>query len=72
MELENLGVIERKILGAMLILADNDNNVTASKLELAHAIGYKSSGGAITYAIKILERDNYLVKLDDRKYKLLV
>lgn len=74
MQLDNLGVVERKVLGALLIAADNNNNNTVkiSQNEIADLIGYKTGGGALTFAIKILERDNFLVCTDRSTYKLLV
>lgn len=74
MQLDNLGVIERKVLGAFLIMAEhtNGNIVKITTREIADCIGYKSGGGAISFAIKILERDNYLVRISRGKYKLLI
>lgn len=74
MQLDNLGVIERKVLGAFLIMAEhtNSNIVKITTTEIADCIGYKSGGGAISFAIKILERDNYLVRINRGKYKLLI
>ena len=74
MQLDNLGTIERKVLGALLIAADNNNDSTVkiSQNEIADLIGYKTSGGALTFAIKILERDNFLICTDRSTYKLLV
>lgn len=72
MQLDNLGTIERKVLGAMLIMADDNHIINATLKEIATAIGYKSSGGALTFAIKILEHNNYIVKTAERQYKLLI
>lgn len=74
LQLDNLGVVERKVLGAMLIIANNTNNntVKVSMNELADLIGYKTSGGALSFAIKILERDNFLICTDRSTYKLLI
>ena len=74
MQLDNLGIIERKVLGALLIIADNgsNNTVKVSMNEIANLIGYKTSGGALSFAIKILERDNFLVCTGRSTYKLLV
>lgn len=74
MQLDNLGTVERKVLGALLIIADgnNDNIIKASLKDIANLIGYKASGGALTFAIKILERDNFLICTDRSTYKLLV
>lgn len=73
LQLDNLGTIERKVLGALLVLADNSNNTVKVTLkEIADLIGYKSSGGALSFAVKILERDNYVVCVDRGIYKLLI
>lgn len=74
MQLDNLGTVERKVLGAMLIIANNtnSNNVKVSMNEIADLIGYKTSGGALSFAIKILERDNFLVCTGRSTYKLLI
>lgn len=74
MQLDNLGVIERKVLGALLVLADNSksNVVKTTMKNVADLIGYKSSGGALSFAFKILERDNYVVCVDKGTYKLLI
>lgn len=74
MQLDNLGTIERKVLGALLIATDNNNNNTVkiTQNEIADLIGYKTSGGALSFAIKILERDNFLICTGKSTYKLLV
>jgi hypothetical protein len=72
MQFDNLGVIERKVLGALLIMAREDNTVKTTYSKIAQTIGYKNAGGALSFAIKILERDNFIVKLDNGSYKLLV
>ena len=74
LQLDNLGVIERKVLGALLVLADNskNNTVKATMKEVADLIGYKSSGGALSFAFRILERDNYIVCVNRSTYKLLI
>jgi len=73
LQLDNLGIIERKVLGALIIMADNETKIAIAPLnDIADLIGYKTSGGAISFAIKILERDNYLVKISTSKYKILI
>jgi len=71
-QFDNLGTIERKVLGALIILADQNKIAYASLIDIADLIGYKKTGGALTFAIKILERDNYIVKIGQRKYKILI
>ncbi len=71
---ENLGVVERKVLGALILLADETNTAKATMAEIADKIGYKVAGGAITYAIRGLERDNFLVRNPHQRhtYRLLI
>ena len=72
MQLNNLGVIERKMLGALLILSDRDNMVSANLNQLAEQMNYKASGGALTFALKVLERDNYVIRTSKDSYVLLI
>ena len=67
-----MGVIEKKILGALLILANDDMEVKATFRDIAKIIGYKEVGGAMTFAIKLLEINNYINVLGKGKYKVLV
>lgn len=67
-----MGVIERKVIGAMLIMTDENNIAKVTLQDVADLIGYKKSGGALSFAIKILERDNYLVKIASQTYKILI
>ena len=72
MQLNNLGIIERKVLGSLLILENGNNESIAKNKDIADSMGYKQSGGDITFALKILERDNYIVRIAKNKYKILV
>lgn len=72
MQLNNLGVIERKVLGALFLLADENHIASCLLVDIADLMGYKTVGGALTFAIKILERDNYIIKLGNHKYQLLI
>lgn len=72
MNYNSLGVIEQKVLGALLILAEKDNVATATSELIAHTMGYKSSGGGVTFALKILEKDNFIIKIAHKKYKVLI
>jgi hypothetical protein len=47
-------------------------NVDASKKVIAQTMGYKSGGGAITFAIDALELKNYITKLGHTHYKVLL
>lgn len=72
MQFGNLGVVEKKVLGALVILANNNMIAKATATKIAETIGYKTSGGALTFALKILERDNFIVRTAKSTYKLLV
>jgi len=72
MFLNNLGVVERKVLGALLLLADENCIAKATKKEIADRMGYSQPGGTITYALRILQRDNYIVNPTARQYQILI
>lgn len=67
-----IGVIERKVLGALLTMSDDNGIVSTNLANLASRMGYKKSGGALTFAIKILENENYISKQDKQVYKVLI
>ena len=56
------------MLGAMLLLADDNMTVKASLTDLSIKAGYKATGGVQTYALEILERDNRIVKVGESKW----
>jgi hypothetical protein len=56
----NLRPIEKKVLGAMLILSDEDMNLKATMKNIATVMGYKEAGGALTFAIQALEMKNLI------------
>lgn len=68
----NLGTVEKKVLGALLMLANDNMEVETTLKEIAQKMGYKRTGGAITYAMQALEMKNYLVTSEQGKYKLLL
>jgi hypothetical protein len=70
--MRKLGVIEQKLLGSMLLLANDEGKLTANNTVLARKMGYKTSGGSITYAIKMLEINNYITKTNEGEYKVLI
>lgn len=72
MQFGNLGVVDKKVLGALIILSKEDNTVEATLKDIANVMGYKEVGGALTFAIRILERDNFIIKLGQGRYKLLI
>lgn len=67
----HLGVVERKVLGALLLMSGNDMTVKAKLIEIAHKMGYKDVGGVITYAIRSLDIKNY-ISTDNGKYTVLI
>lgn len=67
-----LGVVEKKVLGAMLSLADGDMEVRATLQQLANKMGYAAVGGAMTFAIKLLETHNHIRILGKRHYQVLL
>lgn len=72
MQFGNLGIVERKVLGALIIMANENKIAKVTMQDVADVIGYKAAGGALTFAIKILERDNFIVRTASRTYKLLI
>lgn len=68
----DIRIIESKVLGAMLILADDNMELEASNKKIAEIMGYKTSGGAITFAIDALEIKNYISRLGKWRYKVLL
>lgn len=68
----NLRTVEKKVLGAMLILADENMNVKTSLTKLAETMGYKKTGGALTFAIEALEMKNYITTIEKGHYKVLL
>lgn len=67
----NLRTIERKVLGALLVLSDNDMHVTANMKRIAQTMGYKQPGGAISFALQALEMKNFIT-IDENRYKVLL
>lgn len=73
MQFDNLGVVEKKVLKALMLMANDNNVVKTNMKDIAKAIGYKKPGGAITFALKILERDNFVARLpEDKTYEILI
>lgn len=67
-----LNTVEKKVLGALLILADEDMNAKANNEEIARVMGYKRGGGAITFALRILEMNNFIMTINRGAYKILL
>lgn len=72
MQTNNLGLIEKKVLGALIVIMDENNIAKATLKDIASIMGYKDSGGAMSFALKVLERDNFLVRQDQSLYKILI
>ena len=70
--MRELEVVERKVLGALMILSEEDGRVKASHNEIAEKMGYKKSGGTITYALRSLQRDNIIHKISSGRYQILI
>lgn len=68
----NLRTIERKVLGALLVLADNEMNVIAKHNDIVGVMGYKKTGGIVTYALQSLEMKNYIQINDKGNYTVLI
>jgi DNA-binding MarR family transcriptional regulator len=68
----HLGIVEKKVLGALLILSDENQIARVSGVQIARIMGYKKSGGAITFALRSLEMDNYIEKNEHGEIKVLL
>lgn len=67
-----LSVVEKNVLGALLMLANDRMIAHASNTAIADAMGYKRPGGIITYALKTLEMRNFIATLSKGTYKVMV
>lgn len=67
-----LGVVEKKVLGAMLILANEDMEVRCRLKDIADKMGYAAVGGAMTFAIRLLETHNYIRIIGKQHYQVLL
>ena len=56
----------------MMILANKDKVVSANTEGISKTMGYKRSGGAITLALRLLEANGCIKKIDKAKYKVLI
>lgn len=72
MKKSNLRTVERKVLGALIQLANDDMSVEASHGEIALRMGYKKTGGMINYALDSLEIKNYITKVGKDRYTVLI
>jgi len=68
----NLGVIEGKVYNALVELANDKMIAKASNKEIAKAIGYKTWGGGLTFALKILHMKRIINLQSKGVYKILL
>jgi hypothetical protein len=69
-----MSIIERKVLGALILLSDEEGNVShTTTTEIARKMGYKQAGGVISMALKSLEYNNRIsVNYESRGMKVVV
>jgi len=67
-----MNIVERKLLGGLLQVTNDNMVANISVSDLAYRCGYKAPGGIHTYALKMLEIDNHITKLDKDKFKVLI
>ena len=60
--------VEKRIYGTMIAMSNNHNIVKAGIRAIAHAAGYKGSGGMHTYALENLQKAGYVSKLNSCVY----
>ena len=63
---------QRRVLAAMLTLADDELKVSSTTSKIALQAGYKEHGGAITSALEFLEYHNKIVKEGDSKWRITI
>ncbi len=62
--------VEKKLYGAFIVLSDKDMNVEASMKQIASVMGYKKTGGAISFALQALNMKNFISIIGKDKYKI--
>lgn len=62
------GLVERKVYSALIALSNTDGKVTATTTEVAEKMGYKNNGGAISFALKVLELNNKISRLSKNTF----
>jgi len=65
------GCVETKILNVFKRNCDSNNEVEMTCDKIAKEIGYKRSGGILSYAIKLLIAKGYIEVLGKRRYRIL-
>lgn len=69
---KEIGLIELRVLMAMRYMSNHNKIIKINHKDLANTMGYKSPGGALTLAIKILENKGYIKKIEEKTYKILI
>lgn len=67
-----MGMVERKLLGALLKLCNDEMIAKATLKEIADEMGYATVGGAMTFAIRLLETNNHIRIVSKGKYEVLL
>lgn len=65
---------ELKVLGAIILLSKKEEYTPMQLKQISDKLNYKTSGGAISLAIKLLEMKNYISvqRQGDKKTKIKV
>lgn len=63
---------QRKMLGAMLAMCDDNLLIRASLREITEKAGYKNTGGAHTHAMIFLEQSNKIVKEGENLWRITI
>lgn len=72
MSISNLTSVERKVLGALLINADDNLYAKVTLAKIAITMGYVKGGGQISSALRALELQNMIAKIDNYGYKIFI
>lgn len=72
MSIYNLSMVEKKVLGALIMLSNDELVVCATVRDIARAIGYKDGGGIISAALRTLETYNKIAKIKSSEYRILL
>jgi len=63
---------QRRILGTMLTLCDDNMEVEINIPRIAEKAGYSGTGGMITTAVEMLEHHNKIAKTGDGKWRITI
>jgi hypothetical protein len=67
-----MGAIEQKVLGALLFLSGGRREFSVTRKKIVRKMGYVRDGGAISFALRLLEMNNYIARPSKDKYIILV